>query len=357
MNDLQENVVSNQDEIMSFLSELWNTLKKVALAFTLIAVIGIGGWMAYIYDLSKKPQLTARQLIVEGDNALNIGRYAYAERIFEAETRANPQNKQAAWGLKIAQIRQTFNQLDFKEDLDALYREAPDDANVNLFLGEFYTAHNEPDKAVKHYEQAITQNPKLAEAHHDLAHYYEQQGNHEDAKVESLSAIDVAPIPKYRNDLGALYFKLNHYEEAIKEFGRNKEYPLSALESAKIYWRLEYLSQASSYQSQAIEWLEDKSIMERPDNQEPWYFKTGAGKEIELATLDEKKSYAYYGLSVSFYLQGDLKGAENEMQKMRELKVTRQADIKALITTDLDALAQANADLSAQVAAYKKLYL
>ena len=66
---------------MSFLSELWNTLKKVALAFTLIAVIGFGGWLAYIYDISKKPQLTAKQLIVEGDNALNIGRYADAERI------------------------------------------------------------------------------------------------------------------------------------------------------------------------------------------------------------------------------------------------------------------------------------
>jgi len=147
MNDLQENVVSNQDEIMSFLSELWNTLKKISLAITLIGVIGLGGWIAYIYDTTKKPQLTARQLIVEGDNALNIGRYADAERIFEAESKANPQNKQAAWGLKIAQIRQTFDQPDFKEAIDELYQEAPDDANVNLFLGEFYTANNEPDKA------------------------------------------------------------------------------------------------------------------------------------------------------------------------------------------------------------------
>ena len=86
---------------MSFLSEIWNTLKKITLAMTLISVIGIRGWMAYIYDISKKPQITARQLIVEGDNALNIGRYADAERIFEAESKTNPQNKQAEWGLKI----------------------------------------------------------------------------------------------------------------------------------------------------------------------------------------------------------------------------------------------------------------
>jgi tetratricopeptide (TPR) repeat protein len=342
---------------MSFLSEIWNTLKKITLAMTLISVIGIGGWMAYIYDISKKPQITARQLIVEGDNALNIGRYADAERIFEAESKTNPQNKQAAWGLKIAQIRQTFDQPEFKDAIDTLYQQSPDDANVNLFLGEFYTANNEPDKAVQHYEQAIRQNPKLAEAHNDLAYYYEQQGDHEAAKVEYLRAIDIAPIPKYRNNLGALYFKLQHYEEAIKEYGRNMEYPLSALESARIYWRLEYLSQASSYQNQAIEWLEDKTIMTKPENQEPWYFKIGSGKEIELVTLDEKKSYAYYCLSVSFYLQGDLEGAEDAVQKRRDLKVARQADIQALLTADLDTLVQANVDFSAQIAAYKQLYL
>ena len=60
---------------------------------------------------------------------------------------------------------------------------------------------------------------------------------------------------------------------------------------------------------------------------------------------------------MSFYLQGDLKGAEDEVQKIRDLKVARQADIQALLTADLDALVQANSDFSAQVAAYKQLYL
>ena len=73
--------------------------------------------------------------------------------------------------------------------------------------------------------------------------------------------------------------------------------------------------------------------------------------------MDEKKSYAYYCLSVSFYLQGDLEGAEDAVQKRRDLKVARQADIQALLTADLDALVQANVDFSAQIAAYKQLYL
>ena len=305
---------------MNFLPELWNYIKKISLVVAFIAAIIAGGWVAYIYDISKKPQIADKQLIVEGDNALNIGRYADAKRIFEAEFKANPQNKQAAWSLKIAQIRQTLSQPGFKEAIDTLYQQNPNDAHVNLFLGEFYAANHQPDKAVQYYEQAIEQNPKLAEAHYDLAMLYDQQGNHESAKVESLKAIEISPTPKYRNNLGTIYFKQQHYEEAIKEYGKNKEYPLSALESAKIYWRLEYLSQALSYQKQAVEWLEDKTIMSKPENQDAWYFEIAPGKNIELVKLEEKKSYAYFCLSVSLYLQGDMEGAENEVQKVARFK-------------------------------------
>lgn len=342
---------------MNFLPVLWNYIKKICLAVALIAAIVAGGWVVYLYDISKKPQLTDKQLIVEGDNALNMGRYSDAKRIFEAEFKANPQNKQAAWSLKIAQIRQTLSGPEFKEAIDTLYQQDPNDAHVNLFLGEFYAANNQPDKAVQHYEQAIGQNPKLAEAHYDLAMLYDQQGDHEEAKVESLKAIDISPTPKYRNNLGTIYFKQRNYEAAIKEYGKNKEYPLSALESAKIYWRLEYLGQALSYQKQAVEWLEDKTIMTKPENQDAWSFQIAPGKRIELITLEEKTSYAYYCLSVSLYLQGDSEGAENEVQKMRDLNLARQADIDELLTADLDALVEANGSIAEPVAAYKQLYL
>ena len=52
-----------------------------------------------------------------------------------------------------------------------------------------------------------------------------------------------------------------------------------------------------------------------------------------------------------------MEGAENEVQKLRDLKVARQADINALLSADLDALVQANGSFAEQVAAYKQLYL
>ena len=342
---------------MNFLANIWNFIKKLGLIIALIATVMVGGWIANHYDIAKTPKTSTRQLIVQGDNDLNRGRYSHAQRIFEAELKENPQNKQAVWNLQIAQVGQSLSQSEFKETIDILYQQNPNDAYVNLFLGEFYAANNQSDKAIQHYNDAIRQNPKLTEAYYNLALLYDQLGNYEAAKVESLRAINLSPTAKYRNNLGTIHFKQQHYEEAIGEYSKNKKYPLSAIESAKIYWQLEYLSQALSYQKQAIEWLEDNMLMAEPDNEDVWYFDIAPGKRIELRTLDEKKSYAYFCLSVSLYLQGDEAGAASTVKKSQDLNITRQADINTLLTVDLDALVQSNSHFSKQAAAFKALYL
>jgi len=66
---------------MNFLPKLWNYIKKLGLIVALIVTVIGGGWVANNYDISKSPKTFARQLIVEGDNALNIGRYVDAQRI------------------------------------------------------------------------------------------------------------------------------------------------------------------------------------------------------------------------------------------------------------------------------------
>ncbi len=342
---------------MNFLVDCWNFIKKLGLIVVLITTLVGGGWIANHYDIAKAPNTSARQLIVEGDNALNIGRYRDAQRIFETELKDNPQNKQAVWSLKIAKIGQTLDQRGFKDAIDILYQQNPNDAHVNLFLGQFYTANNQVDKAMQHYNAAIRQNWRLADAYYNLALLYDQLGNYEAAKVESLRAINVSPTAKYRNNLGTIYFKEKNYEQAIGEYSRNKQYPLSALESAKIYWRLEYLSQALSYQKQAIEWLEDKGLMAEAENEDAWHFEITPGKSVELTTLDEKKSYAYLCLSVSLFLQGYEAGAASMAKNSQDLNVARQFKINALLTADLDALIQSNGRFSKQATAFKTLYL
>ncbi len=347
---------------MSFLTKTgrWfakENIRRISFIVIFIIIAVVGGRLTHLYDVSKKPKVVVQQSIVEGDNALNIGRYAEAQRIFAAEFKGNSKNKEAEWGLKIAELRQSLLMPTFKADLDAIYQEDPNDAYVNFFMGEYYAANQQSDTAITYYNQAIALNSKLAEAHFKLAELYEQQGLLEATNVELLKAVDIAPITKYRNKLGTLYFKQKRYEAAIKEYGKNQGYPLSALKSAMIYWHLEYLSQALNYQKQALGLLENEALMTKPENQEPWYFEIMPKKVISLSELNQKLAYAYYGLSVSFYLQGDTQRAENAILKSPELSAVQQLDLKDLLTTDLDVLAQANGGYSDQVEVYKLRYL
>ncbi len=344
---------------MYLLTNQWNFIKSLASVMLLIVITTTGGWIVYLYDQSKEPQPIDKELIVEGENALNIGHYNEAQRIFEDELNANPKNQPAEWGLKIAQLRQSISKPEFKETIDELYQQDPNDAHLNLFLGEYFAAQEQPDKALPYYEKAINLNPKLSEAHNALALFYAKLGDYEIAKVESLEAIDTAPlaVPRYRNNLGTIYFKQHHFEEAIKEFGKNKEYPLSMLESSRIYWHLEYLSQATTNQNQALEWLNNEAIMAKPENQEAWFFEVSPRKNVRLITTEEKKIYAVYCLSISLFLQGDKPGAEIELKKLSELNQARPANIAALLALTLDTLAQSNSHFTDPVIAYKQLYL
>ncbi|MFZ2313646.1 MAG: tetratricopeptide repeat protein [Methylobacter sp.] len=346
---------------MSFLRRLTEeNIKKLSFVAAFIAVIAAGGWVIHKFGNPTTPlidDIGSKQLIVQGENALSIGRYADAKRIYEEELKINPQNQQAVWGLRKAQAREILSDPSFKLNIDSLYQQNPNDAHVNLFLGEFYAANHEWDLATAYYEEAIKQNPKLAEAYFELSVLYDQQGNLNAAKVEILKAIAISSTPKYRNSLATIYFKQKRYEEAIREYRKNLDYPLSALQGAKIYWHLGFLSQALSYQGQAIGWLEDEAVMNKSENQDSWYFDTAPEKRTELVNLDEKKSYAYFCLSLSMYLQGNTEGAENEVKKLRDLNVVRQTDINNILKADLDALIQANNSFSEQVEAYKNLYL
>ena len=345
------------EPMMNSSSKISNPVSRISSFFVLILAIIAGGWGLYIYEESKSLQSDYTQSIVEGENALNDGHYHDAKIIFEEELRLNPKNQQAIWGLKITELKETIRQPDFKETIDQLYEEDPSNPSINLFLGEFYVNNKQFEKSIPYFEKAILENPRLAEAHNDLGIVYMHLGDYETAKIEFLNALDNSARPKYRNNLGAVYMKQKRYEEAVKEYGRNKEYPFSAIESSKIYWRLEYLSQATNYQNQAIEWLNDKAIMAKPENQEPWSVESSADNYLYLTNIEEKKSYAYFCLSVSLHLQGDKTGVENELKKMTELTPTRSNQFSTLLANTLDKLVTANPNYSDEITTYKQQYL
>ncbi len=328
--------------------------------FSCVALLLIaGGWAVQSYEHSIKFEVdeSVKQLVVEGENALNIGRYADAKRIFEEELKINPQNVEASWGLKKAAAREALTGAAFKQAVDGLYQENSNDGHVNLFLGEYYASIHEFDKARSYYMSAIEQDPKMAEAHYVLAKLNEQQGNLNEARVELLKAISLSPESRYQNSLATIYFKQGQYELAVKEYGKNMEYPLSSLESAKIFWRLGYLSQALNYQRQAIEWLENPVVMAKPENQDAWYMETVPGQIIKLGSLEEKKSYGYLSLSATLYLHGNSEEAEKDTQKVFALKLANQTDINTLLKADLEILLHGDKEVADMVEVFKEKFL
>lgn len=334
-------------------------MKKFGFIFVFLTLIIGGGWgvHTYYHPQSKTYNLGVVDLIVDGNNFLNIGRYDEAKRLFSKALAVEPKNANAAWGLKKTEAKEFISLSGFKLAVDALYQQNPSDSHVNLFLGEFYLASNEPDKARPYFEQAITQNQKLAEAYFDLATFYEQQGNFDRARSELLIALDIKPVSKYRNKLAHIYIKQKHLNAATAEYEKSAEYPLSALGVAEIYWQRDRLDIALIRQLQAVKWLDDKVVMAKPENQDAWSFKLSEEQTITLTTLDEKKSYAYLDLAFTLYLLENTEEAERYIQEMRLLTIARQTDINTLVIADLAALVQEKNSLATQVEAFKNLYL
>ncbi|MEI7870090.1 MAG: TIR domain-containing protein [Candidatus Methylumidiphilus sp.] len=333
-------------------------MKKLGFIGTLIAVLAGAGWTVYIHN---PPLDDSGLLVAAGDDMLNIGRYPEAKDIFKDALKSNPQNEEAAWGLKKAQVWDASNTPVFEAAIKRLYQEDPDDGHVNLFLGQLYAVEPTPenhDKAIRYLQQAIILNPKLAEAYFDLGVLHEQSGNDQEAESNYRQAIAISQTtPKYLNNLAYLYFKQKNYPKALAEYGKVSQFPLSALESAKIYWRLGKFEQARDNQRLALQWLGDDKLMANAEQQQPWDFKIGNEGMEQIAGLAEKKSYAYFCLSVSQYLSGQTKEAMATVNTMRELKLPRQSTIDAIVRDDLEKLKQDNSALAVPVDAYEKRYL
>jgi tetratricopeptide (TPR) repeat protein len=333
-------------------------MRKLFFIFISFVIIA-GGWGVHTYEHLLKSEVTEsaiKQLVAEGEKAMDIGHYQQAMQVFQEELKNNPQNVEAAWGFKKAQVRATLSGDALKQAVAALFQENPNDSHINLFLGEFQVTDHALDKARLYYQTAIELDPKLAEAYFLLAALYEQQGYLNEARVEYLKAIALSPEARYQNSLATIYFKQQRYEAAVKEYGKNLEYPLSSLESAKIFWRLGYLSQALNYQRQAIEFLENKRVMAKLENQEDWIMEIVPGQVLKLSSLSEKKSYGYLSLAATLYLHGDAEEADTTVQKVRQFKLSQQAEINRLVKANLDALLKGNADVAELVESFKKHY-
>lgn len=333
-------------------------MKKLGFIFVLFALIFGGGWVVHLVHHEQEKTLDAGlgSGLIEGNDFLNIGRYDEAKRLFTGMLTANPENEPAAWGLEKAEAKAIATTSKYKETIDSLYQRNPNDAHVNLFMGEFYLDNHELEKALLYFQQALKENPRFAEVHFDLARLYYQQNNFNAARSEISLALDIAPTARYHNYSARAYIKLNHIDAAVAEYEKNTEYPLSALEVAQIYWQRDRLDLALVRQLQAAQWLNDKEVMAMPENRDPWFFRISAEQTIMLSKLEEKKAYAYLNVAFTLHLLENKEESAEYLQKMTDLAVIRQRDIHTIMDVNLGALVLEKYSATGQAESFKKLY-
>jgi tetratricopeptide (TPR) repeat protein len=311
----------------------------------LLAGVVIGGW-------------PSQQYLARGNQFLDIGRYAEARVAFQSAQRFNPLSPAAALGIeKTTLVDMKRDLVRFEQQARDLYKKAPHDPHVNMFMGDLTLRLGERKEAIRFYEKALQLRPDLAETHFALGVLHDQEGNRDEAQRQYTKAIEISPAtPKYRNNLAYVLFREGNYDEAIKHYGMNDHYPLSALEIGKIYWVTGNVAQARDHQRQAIEWLENEKIAMEPQNQGPWYFEIG-NEAVALQDLAEKRCYAYYALSVSSYLLEEEANAEARHKEALSVCPTGESVLKDVIRYDLARTAEANNKYAARITAYRERFL
>ena len=77
--------------------------------------------------------------------------------------------------------------------------------------------------------------PELADAWFNIGRILDLQGLPDSSAEPYQRGVALSPRnSRYRNNLADLSFRLNDYENALKEYGEVKEFPLAALEAANI---------------------------------------------------------------------------------------------------------------------------
>jgi tetratricopeptide (TPR) repeat protein len=294
----------------------------------------------------------------DGRYFLNIGRYPEAKQAFQQALDLLATSSEAQLGLKKASVFDHGDREVIERNLKQLEKKNPTDSDVQVLMGKFHAAQNELPKAIQYYQTAIKQDPDAAEAYFGLGIVYDQQGRSSEAMEMFRKAFNISESsPRYVNNLAYLYAEQKNYDEALRLYGMlDQNFPIASLEIAHIYRLTGRLEQARGLQENLVGSLDNPYIMHRPENQEPWYYKTDR-ETIILADPVDKKCYVYYSLAATLFLDNHPAEAEAYVNKARELRSAHQPEIRTLVDFDLKRLIEERTELEKQVYAFRQQLL
>jgi tetratricopeptide (TPR) repeat protein len=160
------------------------------------------------------------QVFVRAYAAHRDGRLDDAERGYRATLAADPVHVDALHLLGVLRHQQGQH----VEAADLVRRAVdlrPDDAALQLNLGNALKALGELEGAIERFRNALTLSPAFALAHYNLGNAYAAIGRHEDAMFSFGHAVRLQPgDASSHNNLGNAFHALGRYTEAVESFRR-----------------------------------------------------------------------------------------------------------------------------------------
>jgi tetratricopeptide (TPR) repeat protein len=302
----------------------------------------------------------SRKYLAEGDAYLNVGQYAQARQSYQQARKWNPLSRRASLGLEIIKLADfRSDAVAFQQKLDELRKSAPGDARLKALQGDFGLSQNHLDEAEKLYRWAITFDPNFADGYFRLGMVADMRGEAGHAIAMFRQAVELSPGSRqYRDGLADAYFRHGEYEKASEEYERIDRFPSAALEQANILRLLGRLDRALEKQQLALTWLADASIMTNPpENSLPWILEVSQNQRVSIPSIGQKRCYAHWELSATFYLKGDETQARDHAAKAAQACGPQQLDVKSAMAGELDRLADEREELASRARSFQASFL
>ena len=363
-----------------WVSEVWP-----ALAF-IISIIGIiTAWLVYDVSLlhplkkiaaeqreyngkseQKKllKEMAGRHLAL-GKSFLDNSRYMAARGEFESVLKLDKLNPEAQMGLfKTAVYKAMQNEFIpevIERRINFILKETPDDPHALVFLGNLYAQLENIDKAEEQYELAIKSDNKTASAYFGLGIIYEKQNEIDKALEKYKDAVKLSKWnERYLNNLASVYSRKGDYENAIKNYELiltlDYEYLLPYLEISIAFLQMGNLEKAYAYQDKLAGLLEDEYFYDNDKNKGVWFF-NAEDETVELFSIEEKRLYTLYSLSMTLFLLGDKDHANEIAGKAQSIKTDQDASIRKIVSLDLQRFVDKHQAYKEQVENYRTTYL
>ncbi len=111
-----------------------------------------------------------------------------------------------------------------EQHLTALIAAYPNDERVNNLLANYYNGRQEYAKAIQHYEQAISINPKYSPPYNSAGYAYRAIGQYEYSERSFQRYIALLPEePNPYDSYAELLMKLGRYQESVEQFEKALE--------------------------------------------------------------------------------------------------------------------------------------